>query len=903
MDIRKNIYTLTDTQLARFQTALNAIKNDGTYDGFIERHHHSMMTATLLPGETGDANLRNSAHRGPAFAPWHRYFCREMELALQAKEPSVTLPYWDWAADSAIGTGAPIWNADANAGRIYMGGDGTGANNTVTTGPFAGWTALVESAHGGFVPRPGGLHRWLGRDTVSLPTPDDVNDCLSNYPLYDTAPWRTASAGSFRNQLEGWPNGPKMHNRVHVWVGGDMGPGTSPNDPVFFLHHNNIDRIWATWQHRYGNPYLPTAGGPVGHNLNDTMQHLQSPTPTPANSLDYRRNLGYIYDTDPPLADIATGHIAFDDVATLETTWRAAVFHVRSASPITFEVVPGGSPAAPYSLTPQGGSVTHIPPVDRAPYDEVRVWFAFTGEPAAGPAPTGAAQIRCVQTGEIFEIVLTGSTVARPTTGVVFSLDRSGSMSEPAGATGVTRMELMKEAANRCIELVRDGSGVGVVSFDHDPYPGQPLQPFAAADPHRAAVQAAVAGLAPGGATSIGDGVKLARDTLNAGISAFDRGTLVIMTDGLENQPLWLSDVASAIDKRTFAVGLGTAQQVSIGALTALAAGTDGYVLLTAALARDTDSYFLLSKYFQQVLVSATNEDIVTDPSGYISPGEKVRVPFDLTQSDIDATGILFMDVPVLDMLFETPRGELLSGNDLAALGAQTGSGQNMAFGRFGLPLPVGDGAHEGRWHAVLEVNGEAFEKQLSRLFDQRDSRSLGLVRQLQSHGPRYSFSVNTWSNTRMRARVTQTGLQPGALARVSVVLTEYGQPLARPAHVSVQVQPPFGPSTHVGLTESADGTYTASLPLDDPGVYGLRVYTAGITAHHAVFTREQLLSAYTAHRADSPVPPKRDDDREWVQCLLADEGIRKWLEEHGADIEGVRKCVAQRREEAAGMG
>jgi hypothetical protein len=28
-----------------------------------------------------------------------------------------------------------------------------------------------------------------------------------------------------------------------------MLPGSSPNDPIFFLHHANIDRLWSFWQH------------------------------------------------------------------------------------------------------------------------------------------------------------------------------------------------------------------------------------------------------------------------------------------------------------------------------------------------------------------------------------------------------------------------------------------------------------------------------------------------------------------------------------------------------------------------------------------------------------------------------------------------------------------------------
>jgi hypothetical protein len=38
-----------------------------------------------------------------------------------------------------------------------------------------------------------------------------------------------------------------------------MLPMTSPDDPVFSLHHCNIDRIWAQWRRREhpGEPYVP----------------------------------------------------------------------------------------------------------------------------------------------------------------------------------------------------------------------------------------------------------------------------------------------------------------------------------------------------------------------------------------------------------------------------------------------------------------------------------------------------------------------------------------------------------------------------------------------------------------------------------------------------------------------
>ena len=92
MDCRKNIYALTDTELADFIDALNALKTSGEYDDFVARHHDAMNVATLMPGETTADTLRNIAHRGPSFLPWHRVFLRELETLLRSKKPGVMLP-------------------------------------------------------------------------------------------------------------------------------------------------------------------------------------------------------------------------------------------------------------------------------------------------------------------------------------------------------------------------------------------------------------------------------------------------------------------------------------------------------------------------------------------------------------------------------------------------------------------------------------------------------------------------------------------------------------------------------------------------------------------------------------------------------------------------------------------
>jgi tyrosinase len=63
-----------------------------------------------------------------------------------------------------------------------------------------------------------------------------------------------------------------MHNRIHNYIGGTMGPSTSPNDPVFWLHHCYVDKLWADWQRMHpSHSYLPDGGARQGHNLRDLI--------------------------------------------------------------------------------------------------------------------------------------------------------------------------------------------------------------------------------------------------------------------------------------------------------------------------------------------------------------------------------------------------------------------------------------------------------------------------------------------------------------------------------------------------------------------------------------------------------------------------------------------------------
>ena len=217
-----------------------------TYDLFVLWHTRAMEEMT--PPGTG----RNAAHRGPVFLPWHRFMMILLERNFQRglNDPDFGLPYWDWAADGerpvAQQPNSAVWAPDC------MGGDGNSAGE-VTTGPFAantGFRVRVSSDINGqlvAVERPL-RRRFRAGQGFGLPRRADVARSLS-FRQYDLAPWDVDVDG-FRNTLEGWrtfPNSmaPNLHNRVHVWIGGDMGPASSPNDLAFFLNHCNVDRIWA----------------------------------------------------------------------------------------------------------------------------------------------------------------------------------------------------------------------------------------------------------------------------------------------------------------------------------------------------------------------------------------------------------------------------------------------------------------------------------------------------------------------------------------------------------------------------------------------------------------------------------------------------------------------------------
>jgi tyrosinase len=287
--VRKNIRNLTSTERKDYVNAVLKLKKTRSpydnslsyYDQFVAWH------VTLNLCEFGQPLPMQMGHGSPIFLPWHRVFTLLFETALQqVSGKPITVPYWDWAT-------TPDHDQSVVFADDFMGGAGDPMDNyAVKTGPFrkGKWTLNVEPPGTRWAPFVTSyLTRFLGMTPFPLPTQADV-DLMMSTTVYDIPPYdHTSTFGaSFRNTLEGnrgdgpplmmectedgtMPipiNGSGLHNGIHAWVGGPFTNGTmvlptSPNDPVFFLHHSQVDRLWAQWQAEHGvDSYEPASGDP-----------------------------------------------------------------------------------------------------------------------------------------------------------------------------------------------------------------------------------------------------------------------------------------------------------------------------------------------------------------------------------------------------------------------------------------------------------------------------------------------------------------------------------------------------------------------------------------------------------------------------------------------------------------
>lgn len=67
------------------------------------------------------------------------------------------------------------------------------------------------------------------------------------------------------------------HNPMHRAIGGDFASWWAPNDPLFWLFHAHVDKIWFDWQQanplgRYNATEIETVLEPFGVRVIDTIK-------------------------------------------------------------------------------------------------------------------------------------------------------------------------------------------------------------------------------------------------------------------------------------------------------------------------------------------------------------------------------------------------------------------------------------------------------------------------------------------------------------------------------------------------------------------------------------------------------------------------------------------------------
>ena len=252
--------SFTDAIMCLKQTPASA-EGSATGPGVISRYDEYVAT---------HINMTMNIHVTADFLAWHRNYIWEWENDLiNTCGYTGNLPYWDWARDAYAPHESEIFNGD----EFSMGSDGVFIDGRADT-----YLGLMDVT---FPPGTGGgcVHSgpFSGVDFSNLgPLDSPYNDNVENdYDLnprclvrdlnvffssrYNTYANVTqlllgqTDIQYFQAEMQGFVGDNKLgiHGAGH-WLGG--GPSqmqdfhSSPNDPIFFLHHAMVDRVWAIWQ-------------------------------------------------------------------------------------------------------------------------------------------------------------------------------------------------------------------------------------------------------------------------------------------------------------------------------------------------------------------------------------------------------------------------------------------------------------------------------------------------------------------------------------------------------------------------------------------------------------------------------------------------------------------------------
>jgi tyrosinase len=164
------------------------------------------------------------------FCPWHRYFVYYFEQIIRVVigDASFTLPYWDYLSGNVSDLSIPPEFRDPQSPLFRP-----------NRNPWVNAGERIDKQN------PGSLNLDAFQESSYIkPIP---NGNIGFCPVLDRNP----------------------HGLVHVYVGNGTNMGSVPTaagDPIFWLHHSNIDRLWESWNRlNHANPPWPARNFPFAN--------------------------------------------------------------------------------------------------------------------------------------------------------------------------------------------------------------------------------------------------------------------------------------------------------------------------------------------------------------------------------------------------------------------------------------------------------------------------------------------------------------------------------------------------------------------------------------------------------------------------------------------------------------
>lgn len=273
--------------------ALDAFKNqdeksDLSYYGIAGIHGRPYRPWGGVKGNNPSGWQGYCTHSSILFAPWHRPYLALFEqtlyqivqdIAAQFTGPSQAtyqqaastfrIPYWDWAAQPASGdyfpnvVGTPKINVvtpKSNGQMVqidnplytYVFKPLNPVNGDFPEQPFRSWSTTLRypssTRSGAAVSQEDQVFDAMASQFASLQ--ENVNILMNDpnykdFAAFSNHAWQQNEPSTFSSIED-------IHNSIHNVTGGPMGHMSeldySAFDPVFWLHHANVDRLFAIWQ-------------------------------------------------------------------------------------------------------------------------------------------------------------------------------------------------------------------------------------------------------------------------------------------------------------------------------------------------------------------------------------------------------------------------------------------------------------------------------------------------------------------------------------------------------------------------------------------------------------------------------------------------------------------------------